>query len=234
MTDTEEDLKNALAGTTKSALGLIPVLSQAIAGYDAYKASIHNRNIKKMLEHLNDKVSDIEKFFNQEWFKTEEGELFARKVIDATIDVQSEEKQELFVNILINGSEENLPIEEKTKFVDMLRQLSLASIQILAEIHTMFEPKTRRPNKDPNQLTAAPQVDAVEIAEQLSDQYDPYLVISAVKELESHGLFSNVHSWHKNGEKYKPGPGFQNAIAYTDFSARFAEFISRYEIKKIT
>jgi len=234
MTDREEDLVNAVSATTKSALGLIPGVSQAIAGYDAYQRSVHDRNVKKLLEHLDNKVSDLETFFNQKWFKTEEGELFVRKVIDAAIDVQSEEKQELFVNILINGSEINPPIEEKTKFIDMLRQLSLASIHILGEMHIMFEPQTQRAGKDKDQLTSAPQIDEVKIAKELSNKYDPYLVIAAVKELESQGLFSSIHSWHKDGEGFSPGRRFQNALAYTDFSARFAEFIAEDETKKLT
>ena len=125
-------------------------------------------------------------------------------------------------------------LEEKTKFIDMLRQLSLASLQILAEMHTMFEPSSRRPGREQNLDSGAPLIDAEKIAEQLSDKHDPYLIVSAVKELESQGLFSNVHSFHKVGDKFKAGPGFQNALTYTDFSARFVEFISEDETKKLT
>ena len=235
MNKKQDDLKKALKAAGKSALGkLIPGLSEAVAGYDAYKASSHDRNVEKMLEHLAMKVAEYEVFFTHEWFQTEEGEIFARKVVDAAIDVQSEEKQELFVNVLINGTESDLPIEEKTKFVDMLRQLSLASIQVLAEMHRMFEPQTIRPGRDRDLTGAAPQIDATRIAEQLSEKYEPYLVTSAIKELESHGLFSNIHSWHKQGDAYKAGTGFQTAIAYTDYSARFAEFISDNKIKNLT
>ena len=77
-------------------------------------------------------------------------------------------------------------------------------------------------------------VDAEKIAEQLSDKHDPYLIVSAVKELESQGLFSSVHSYHKVGDKFKAGTGFQNALTYTDFSARFVAFISEDETKNLT
>lgn len=37
LTDEKKDLSEALSGTAKSALSLIPGLGQAIAGWDAYK-----------------------------------------------------------------------------------------------------------------------------------------------------------------------------------------------------
>lgn len=233
MSDRKEDVSNALIASVKSTFGLIPGVSQVLAGYDAYHQSVHDRNVKKMIAHLCDKVEDLEQFIRQDWFKTEEGELFIRKTIDAAIDVQSEEKQELFVNVLINGPRSNITIEQKTKFVDMLRQLSLASIQILAEMHTMFVSRTRRPGKQSDAGEGIPHINPRRIAEDLSGKYAPYLTLSAIKELESHGLFSNIGEWHKVGDKYRPGSGFSTDLAYTDFSASFAEFISSDQTKSL-
>lgn len=233
MSDREQDLSSALVATAKAAFGLIPGVSQALSGYDAYHRSIHDRNVEKMIGHLYDKVEDLEQFISQDWFKSEEGELFIRKTIDAAIDVQSEEKQELFVNVLINGAKTNITIEQKTKFVDMLRQLSLASIQVLAEMHSMFASRTRRPGKQNDESEGIPNIDPNKIAEELSIKYAPYLITSAIKELESHGLFSNIGEWHKAGDRYRPGRGFATNLAYTDFSASFAEFISYDQAKSI-
>lgn len=233
MTDREEHLSRALVAMSKSALGVIPGVSQALSGYDAYQRSIHDRNVEAILEQLCHKVENLEEFASQEWFKTEEGELFVRKTLDAAIDAQSEEKQQLFVNVLVNGPKTDFPIEQKTKFVDMLRQLSLASIQVLAEMHSMFASKTRRPGKRMDETEAIPHIDPNKIAEALSDRYKPYLVIAAIKELESHGLFSNVGEWRQVGDRYKAGRGFATELAYTDFSATFAEFISSEYTKNV-
>ena len=53
LNDRENDLFQALIATTKSAVSVIPGLGQAIAGWDAYHQSRFNRNVKKILEHLN-------------------------------------------------------------------------------------------------------------------------------------------------------------------------------------
>jgi len=47
LTDREKDLSEALSGTVKSALSLFTGLGQAIAGWDAYKRSSFDRNLKK-------------------------------------------------------------------------------------------------------------------------------------------------------------------------------------------
>ena len=61
----------------------------------------------------------------------------------------------------------------------------------------------------------------------LSDKYDPYLVTSAVSELESHGLFNTIGEWRKGANgRYTPRGGFATEMCYTDFAARFVEFIN--------
>jgi hypothetical protein len=71
LTDREKDLSEALSGTAKSALSLIPVLGQAIAGWDAYKRSSFDRNVKKTILYLKEKVDDIGSFFSDDWLKSE-------------------------------------------------------------------------------------------------------------------------------------------------------------------
>ncbi len=63
LTDREKDLSEALSGTAKSALSLIPGLGQAIAGWDAYKRSSFDRNLKNTISHLKNKVDDFKSFF---------------------------------------------------------------------------------------------------------------------------------------------------------------------------
>lgn len=188
LTDRENDLLQALSGTVKSALSAVPGLGQAIAGWDSYQRSRLDRNVKKVLEHLQNKIDDIETFFQEEWLQSEEGQQFAWKVFDASFDSQLEDKQELFVNALIQGVNKiDLDQLEKLKFIDMLRHLSRSSLMVLAEMDNMFLDQVRGPGRAPDPISSFPQVNAELIAEKLSDKYDPYLVTAAVRELESQG-----------------------------------------------
>ena len=235
LTNREEDLLEALSGTTKSALSLIPVLGQAIAGWEAYRRSSFDRNVSKLIEHLQRKVDDIESFFDQDYFQTEEGQQFTRKVIDAALDTQLEDKQELFVNALVNSPGYKIVDDlQKLKFIDMLRHLSRAALLVLAEMHSLLIKQVRGPGRNPDPISAFPLVDPSRIAEQLSDKYDPYLITSSINEMESQGLFSRTGEWRKDQTtgRYMPGGGFDTAMCYTDFAAKFVEFIVHEKSKK--
>ncbi|MGA2553264.1 MAG: hypothetical protein ABSF20_00590, partial [Smithella sp.] len=121
------------------------------------------------------------------------------------------------------------------KFVDILRHLSLASLMILADMQPLYENKIKRPNRSNSNLDINPLVDIDKIAQKLSHKYHPFLINSAIYEMESQGLFSNIHEWHKttNGT-YVSGSGFATALAYTDFTCRFVEFITLKENLKLT
>jgi len=227
LTGREQDVLQGLSGTVKSALSRVPGLGDAIAGYDAYKRSALDRNVQKVIKHLTEKLADLEGFSQKDYFQTDEGQLFARKVFDAAFDAQLEDKQELFVNALINGaSNESTPQLEKLKFVDIIRHLSRASLMVLAEIHEMFKGQVRRPGRDPDSSSAYPLVNPTEIARGLV-KYDPYLVTSSLSEMESQGLFSRTGEWRTDSTgRHIPGAGFATEMCYTDFTARFVEFIT--------
>jgi len=236
-TDREKDALAALSETAKSTLSLIPGLGQAIAGWDAYKRSSSERNLRRVISHLQNKVEDLGSFCSDEWIQSEEGQQFARKVFDSAFDAQMEDKQELFINALINGvREKDVSNLEKLKFVDILRHLSLASLMILSDMNLIFEGKVKRPGKTDQALSGSPLVDRNKIAGELSDKYDPYLVNASIYEMESQGLFSNIHEWRKTPDgKYASGGYFHDALSYTDFTCRFVEFINtKAQPKKLT
>ncbi len=227
LNERETDLFQVLVGVSKSAASQLPLVGQAIAGYDAYKQSIFERNLEKVLCYLKEKVENLKKFLDSEWFKTEDGKLFGNKVIDAALDAQFEDKQELFINALINGLSENyLDTLEKLKFIDILRNMSRASLMVLADIHNLLIRQVRRENKPNDDIGAFPLINYQDLVESLSEKYHPYLINSALKEMEGNGLFSNVGSWKKGFQgKYVMGGGFESAQCYTEFTAKFVEFI---------
>ena len=235
-TDREKDALAALSGTAKSALSLIPGLGQAIAGWDAYNRSSSERHLRRIISHLQNKVEDLGSFCSDEWIQSEEGQQFARKVFDSAFDAQMEDKQELFINALINGvREKDISNLEKLKFVDILRHLSLASLMILSDMNLIFEGKVKRPGKTDQSLSGSPLVDRNKIAEELSYKYDPYLVNASIYEMESQGLFSNIHEWRKTPDgKYAPSGYYHDALSYSNFTSRFVEFINtKAQPKKI-
>lgn len=231
LTDREKDALEALSGTAKSALSLIPGLGQAIAGWDAYKRSSFERNLRKVISHLQNKVEDLGPFCSDEWIQSEEGQKFARKVFDSAFDAQMEDKQELFINALINGvRDKDISALEKSKFIDILRHLSLASLMILSDMHLIFKDRVKRPGRSDAALSGSSLVDPNKIAEELSHKYHPYLVNASIYEMESQGLFSNIHEWRKMTDgKYGSGTYFDDALSYTDFTFRFVEFITTKE-----
>lgn len=236
LTDRKKDLISGLTGAAKSALSLVPGLGQAIAGWDGYKRSVFDRTVQRLIQIMNEKIENLEDFAHNEWFRTQEGEQFVRKVFDAAFDEQLQDKQELFVNAFINGvKDQTIPQLEKLKFVDMLRHLSLAALIVLAEMDNMFRAQVRGPGRQPDPLQSLPMVDPTDIAEKLSGKYDPYMVTSTVYEMESQGLFSNIGEWRKDWTgQYRQGGGFATSLCYTDFAARFVEFITISERREIS
>ncbi len=235
LSNREKDLIQALSGTVKSTLSLVPGLGQAIAGYDSYQKSNFERNLLNVIKQLQNKVNNLETFFSEEWLNTEEGQQFSRKVFDSTFDAQLEDKQELFINALINGARDNqTEYLEKLKFVDMLRNLSRASLLVLSDMHKMFIDNVRGPGRNADTISAFPLIDKSRIAKELSSTYHPYLVTSAISEMESQGLFSGIGEWRKNSHdgSFVEGGGFATELCYTDFSARFVEFITIEEKEK--
>lgn len=228
LTDREKDLFQSLIGTSKSAIALLPVFGQAIAGWDAYKRSSFEREVKQFLIYLSEKVGNLETFCQHDYFRSEEGQLLTRKLVDAALDAQLEDKQELFVNALVN-SPTNTQISElqKLKFIDMIRALSRSALLILADMHKMFSDDVRGPGRKPDTMKPYPLVDPGRIAETLSNRYEPYLVTAAINEMVSQGLFSNIGEWRKDSSgRHFSGGGFDTALCYTDFAAKFVEFIT--------
>ena len=92
----------------------------------------------------------------------------------------------------------------------------------------------RGPNRNADPISAFPHIDPDKIAEELSSSFHPYLVTSAINEMESQGLFSRTGEWKTSSHdgSYVSGGGFSTDVCYTDFTARFVEFITISEEAK--
>ncbi|WP_419175841.1 hypothetical protein [Desulfosediminicola sp.] len=225
----KKELKSFSTGTLKGLISQIPFAGSLVSGWDHYERESYERNIEIVLILLAERVENLEVFFNNEIFKTEEGKKIARKIFYLGTQIEFEDKQKLFVNALVNCAEEqgdSFDIE-KSKFIDILKNLSYSSLLILAEIHPLFIHAVRREDKESDPLVAFPLVDEEQIIEKISEKFHPYIISSSLKEMEGQGLFSKIGAWQKqsDGKYYKIG-GFANELAYTDFAAKFVEFIT--------
>jgi len=104
---------------------------------------------------------------------------------------------------------------------------------VLSDMHNMYKDNTLRPGKPRNGASNSSPIDKNKIADELSDKYHPYLTNSCIYEMESQGLFSNVHGWAKLPDgTFRSGSYFDSALTYTDFTCRFVEFITSRKTPK--
>ena len=137
--DRDTDLEVMLEGMGKSLLSKIPIIGELIEGYDSYKSNQNNRLTKKALKNLLDRIEEIEKICHDDWIKTQDGKIFVYKIMDCILDLQLEDKQEYFINILINGiTDKQLSTLDKYNFKDILRKLSKNSLIILSELYNLL------------------------------------------------------------------------------------------------
>jgi hypothetical protein len=221
----------ALVTGLKRVADQIPVVGLLFAPHDtlaAYERAKFEHHVRQLLEYLVGEVKDMRALFSNPWLRSDEGQLFARKVIDCALDSQLEDKQQLFGNVLIHGREDHeLPNLEKLKFVDILRHLSRAALDVLAEIHPMYKNLVIRPGRARDGRTGSPQISVEEVIRRLSKKFHPFLIESAIAEMTSIGLFSRYSGWYQlpDGE-YHTESYVERPIMYSDFTARFVEFIT--------
>jgi hypothetical protein len=236
LTDRESDGFEALLGVIKSIMSRVPVVGEAMAGWEAYERSKFERNLKSCIIHLKNTVKDPGSLFSDEWVQSEAGQQFTRKVFDSALDAELEDKQELFINAFINGIQnKDLTDLEKLKFVDILRHLSRSALDVLAEMHKRFKDKVPRPGDGPYPSKSFQPVFYDRVAEDLSNLFHPALTDSVLREMASQGLFSNVGMWSKRPDgSYGSAGGFDSQyLAYTDFTCRFVEFVTTARGKQL-
>lgn len=215
-------------GLAKALASRIPVFSEIFATFDSYRKARFERETKEFLNYLETALAQVGEKFDPSWFASPDGEKYARKVFDCGVDAQLAEKKELFAKALLSGAiVEEIDLYEKLKFIDILRQLSRAALNVLADMHEFLAPDARGPGRTPSTNKPYPLVDPKRIAERLSSKYHPYLIEASLYEMQGQGLFSNIGEWTRQADgSSRPGGGFAEELAYTDFTCRFVEFIT--------
>lgn len=229
--DKLEDFKEAARAVAKGAVDLvtgIPGIGVAIDGYEAYRRSQHERNTHALIDLLRARIDGVGARFDPHWFKTMEGQEFCNKALASALDSQLAEKQEFFANAIVHAaSDKDLGRIERLKFLDMLRGLSMPTLMVLSEIDQKYSRMLPVPGQPRDPSIPVAVINDMQVAQELSHKYDPFVVTAALNELRAQGLFSNVTEWHKmaNGG-LTAGIHVGRGDCYTPFSARFVAFIS--------
>ena len=223
-----EERKAAARGAIKSAASLlIPGLSIPLATYEALKQERKERAYREFRETIQARVEELGSKFDPRWLESEEGKIFAGKVIDAALDAQMADKTELFANALVNGAKsDSAPFVEKAKFIDLLCGLSRLALDVLERIHRRFGPIVTQPLA---QRSASTLIVPVGLAEELSEGMDPNLFTAGIDELRAAGLFSGAPDWYKDTSGV-PRPRSSHGSGgyyYTAFTERFVQFVSK-------
>lgn len=228
MTENMSDYSKGILGAIQHAASRMPVTGEIVAGYDVYNRARFEREVCRFLAYLDQKIEDMDAPLSKDWLKTEEGQQYARKVVDSALDAQMEDKQEWFANALINGIKNaELSQLQKLRFVDVLRHLSRASLMVSADMHKTFKDQVHGPGRKAVDNQPYPVVNPVNIATRLAGKYDPFLVDACIREMQSEGLFSHIAEWRRD----RPGTrlvlqGINEGLTYNHLTATFVEFIT--------
>lgn len=230
----QEHRWEAAKAAVKALVARVPGAQEFLAGWDAYKRSQHDLYVNKLLATLQHEIGDLRAVFSDEWVGTIEGQQFVRKVLDAALDAQLEEKHELFARALVNGVlDKELPAGKKLLFVDLVRRLSLNALVVLAELHKRYAGQVLSSRGPSPTTTGAPQISTEHVIREVcnSEQFHPYMVEQALEEFRSAGLFSMYSMWRfdAHDRQFRPhshvSPGGAS-LFYTEFTSEFVRFIS--------
>jgi hypothetical protein len=207
--------KSLLSGAKEAVLEVvkqvIPFSGALIESIRKYHESIEEQQRKEFVTALSLRVEELSK--NAEWYKSEQGEEFVRKVVATALNAEYADKLEFLANALANGPKLGTDNAKRAKFVEMIRQLSKPALEVLvASIRRIIPSGTG-------------QVMPGELAGALG--WPPELVEACVKELYAFGVFSSTTRWVKSGDGYRQGQYFQEGIPATaSFTSDFSKFIS--------
>lgn len=201
------------SGATEAAIELvkhlIPFSGILIESVRKYQESIEEQQREEFIAALAARVSEVGA--SSEWYKSDEGHAFVRKVVATALNAEYADKIEYLANALVNGPSLTSDVAMCAKFIEMTRQLSKPALDVL--VASLQHP------------TGTGQVMPGELAGAMG--WSPELVEACVKELYSFGALSSTKSWTMSGNAYRQSEFFQEGVpSASSFTRSFAEFIS--------
>lgn len=232
MKNSKIDKKDAIFAATKGVLNSfakkIPIVEQLIDGLENYQNFIKEQMRTNLLCSLEDRIQRLETGDKEklvDYSRTPEGAAVLQKLIESSLNAEYKEKQEIFINAMLNAPKTDALEDEKMRFIDLIRSLSKVALHVLYAIYEEYD------NSLDDRMTSS-QIATNEIVTKAYKmfKYSPELIESALRELKSCGLFSNITRWHKNsssGSFSIAGHIANESVAYTVYSRQFVEFIRK-------
>lgn len=185
------------------------------------------QGLDEFLSYLGENVGDLRQFFSDPWLQSEHGAKFWQKIFGSAMDAQLADKRQLFANALVNGvSGKDHPDKKKLRMLDILRDLSLASLDGLAEIHSQYAHRLGALDFESRKAQGIPLADV-----RLSTADDTFYTESIIQELVAAGVLSSSEKAEpRDGRTILVDLGTTEAAYYTEFSLEFAEFVSAPEL----
>lgn len=185
-----------------------PLVSALIEGAKGYRACLEEQQQEEFIAKLKGKVSDFEEIFSDAWFSSKNGKVICQKIICYGLDPSLSEKTDFFVNSLIN-SKMDINYARKLKFIEILKQVSLPALLVLAAADEIC-----RDNQNPQNVRN------LNLGEKLKDQISLTLIDSCLNELYSYGVLSS-NAYRKNTMNK------QDVIVGTSTDAAFYTYLTR-------
>lgn len=189
----------------------IPFVSSLIEGVRKYQEVIQDEQRHAFVEVLAARVGELEASART-WYSSPEGEVFVKKVVATALNAEYGDKLDFLVNAFVNGPSLRQDDAKRVKFVEMIRQLSKPSLELLVA-SVRLRPKSE-------------EVVIEELASEL--KWHPSLVDACIREVQSLGGYSPITKWEtgKDGNS-RPIAQFMGGLpGISPITREFAAFIS--------
>ena len=193
------------------AVKLVPGVGILVESVRKYHDAIEQHQREEFVNLLAARIEKIEN--HSEWYATENGEKFVRKIVATALNAEYADKLEFLANALSNGPTLENDDATRLKFLDFVRSLSKPSLDALVGFAQYSSVGT--------------EIQAGNIAKTMN--WKPELADACIRELLSLGVYSSITSWRRDryADRYEPGSYFSDGrCAPTELTEAFVQFIS--------
>lgn len=208
--------------------GRLVLAKGALDLWNNYNRARELESLQEFMGYLAEQIGDVQQLLSAPYLKTPEGQRFANKIVAAAVDSTLAEKRRLFANALISGIRgDELGELDRLRFVDLITQLSAASLVQLAEIHKRCEPALAKHGSDSAWESVSIYPDGIPLPNQKPGAGpEVHFAAATLRELKSSGVLGKVRYGRGQDGALKTISASTEANYYNAFTRAFCQFIS--------
>ncbi len=187
------------------ALKLFPGIGILVESVRKYRESIEEQQQREFVQRILERLAYLEQ--NLDWYKTEVGDCFAKKVIATALNAEYTDKLDFIANLFVNGATLEIGEAERFKYVEMVRSLSRPALQVLVKIVHIL----------PEHSVVSARYLASEIA------WEPSFIDACILELHAIGAISQTKY---EGDENQESRTLNNRPRITALTKSFAKVVS--------